>query len=176
MTEDEPAPKSKKKTWLIVLLAIGIPVVCGVICCGGLAVLGWTKFRDLPAAMINAQLFLNSLSTRDLQPANPNAGAAEAQAAAKEEQNKRFAQVYEGTSSGFKTTVSLEQFRELLAKNPVLTTGFNTQFTSFRQSEEPGVKKVIVNATVSDGASSVACTITLIQENEQWKVDGFTVP
>jgi hypothetical protein len=175
MTEDEPTPKSKKKIWLIVLLAVGIPMGCVVICCGGLAVLGWTK-KDLAFGTIQAQVFLNSLSTRDLNPANPNAGPAEAQGAVKEEQNKRFALAYESTSAGFKTKMSLVEFEDLLARNPALTTGFNTRFTNLRMSEEPGAKKVIVNAAVSDGAKSVACTITLVQESEQWKVDGITVP
>ena len=172
MTEDEPRPKSKRKTWIIVLLAIGIPLLLGVICCGGFAVFGW-KYKDIPLATISAQLFLNSLSTKDL---DPNAGPAEAQAAAKAEQRKRFAQAYESTSPGFKTKMSLVEFEDLLAKNPVLTTGFNMQFTNFQMSEGPGPKKVIVKANVSDNARSVACTITLIQENEQWKVDGLTVP
>ena len=177
MTEDEPIPKSKSKnrTCLIVALAVGIPGLCALFCCGGLAVLAWTK-KDLGFGTIQAQLFLNSLSIRDLNPANPNAGPAEAQGAVKEEQSKRFAQAYASTSSGFKTKMSLVEFEDLLARNPALTTGFNTQFTNLRMSEDGGSKKVIVNVTVSDGAKSVACTITLVQENEQWKVDSITVP
>ena len=72
--------------------------------------------------------------------------------------------------------MSLVEFEALLTRNPGLTTGFNTNFTNFQMSQDPGPKKVIVNANVSDNARTVACTITLIQENEQWKVDSFTVP
>jgi len=40
----------------------------------------------------------------------------------------------------------------------------------------PGVKKSVINVVVAGANSSVACTITLVEEGGVWKVDGFTVP
>ena len=86
MTEDEPTPKPKKKTWLIVLLSIGIPLVCGVICCGGLAIFGWNKFKDIPIATIAAQVILEQLVDQRSQSRQSQCwGLPKLKAAAKEE-------------------------------------------------------------------------------------------
>jgi len=41
---------------------------------------------------------------------------------------------------------------------------------------ENGVKKVVMNAMLADSNKSITCTIKLVEENNDWKVDSFTVP
>jgi hypothetical protein len=150
--ELEPRPKPKSKIWLIVLLAIGIPLLLGVVCCGGLGYWGFTQFKDLPAVALSAQNFLSELS------------------------GNRVDQAYESTSKQFKSTMTLEQFRAFIAKNPAFSGSNNTQFSGMNMQQVPGVKRAVVNATVSNGVQSVACTIVLVLEDDVWRVDSLTVP
>jgi hypothetical protein len=152
MTDEELEPKPKKKVWPIVLLAVGITFLCGLVCCGGFGFWAFNKFKDLPVALISAQTFLNELS------------------------GNRVDEAYQTTSSNYKSTMSLEQFRAFVAKHPVLTATSNTQISGMQLLQEPGVKKAVINALVSSNNNSVACTITLVFEDNVWRVDGFTVP
>src|SRR5207248_11338715 len=104
MTGDdlEPKPRPKKKVWQIVLLAVGIPVLLGIVCCGGLGYWGFNMGKELFASAVNAQNFLNELAGNLVDHAS------------------------ESTSSGFKNTMSLEEFRALVAKNPPLTNSSKT--------------------------------------------------
>ncbi len=152
MTDDELQPKSGRRTWLIVLLAIGIPGLLIVVCCGGLGIWGWFAFKDLGLATISGTTFVTNLTSNQVDSA------------------------YKSTTANFQANMTLEQFRELIAKNPTLTSGGRIQITNPQMVTQPGSKKATMNATVSSSAGSVTCTITLTQENEIWKVDGFTVP
>jgi hypothetical protein len=180
MTQDEPEPKPKRRTWLIVLLAVGIPLLCVVLCCGGLGIFGWNMgkdlFKDLYAAVPSAQAFLEGLAAKGNDGNQPNAQPAEAKGAPNDPVAKRVEAIYQTTSSGFKAAVSLQQFRDLVAKYPVLTDGGTISFSGMRIVEQPGGKRAVINVSVANANNSIACTVTLVKENEVWKVDGFTVP
>ena len=152
MTDDEPKPKSGRRIWLIVLLAVGIPGLLIIACCGGLSIWGWFTFKDLTMATISATTFMTDLTSNQVDSA------------------------YNRTTSRFQAEMSLEQFRELIAKHPTLTSGGRIQITNPQMVAQPGSKKATMNATVSSNAKSETCTIILTQENEIWKVDGFTAP
>ena len=152
MTDDEPKPKSGRRIWLIVLLAVGIPGLLIVVCCGGMGLWGWFAFKDLGLATISATTFMSNLSQNQVDAA------------------------YNSTTANFQAGMTLEQFRELIAKYPTLTSGGGVGITNPGMAAQPGSKKATMTATVSSNAKSVTCTITLTQENEVWKVDGFTVP
>jgi hypothetical protein len=152
MTDDELKPEPKRRVWLIVLLAVGIPVLCGLVCCGGLGYLGWGAVKGVLAATENAKTFLSDLSA------------------------KRVDEAYKSTSSGFKKSSTLDDFRTFVAKYPAFTGSSNPAFSGWQLLQGPGPKKTVVRATVVSGANSVTCTITLVMEDDVWKVDGFTVP
>ncbi len=152
MTDDEPIPPPKRRVWLIVLLAVGIPVLCGLVCCGGLGYWLFNAGKELIEAKNSAELFLNELA------------------------GKRVDQAYQSASLAYKQANSLEEFRTLVAKYPALTSGSSPQLAGMQVLQQPGVKKAAIKENVSGGGTTTGCTLTLVLEGAVWKVEGFTVP
>ncbi len=74
---------------------------------------------------------------------------------------------YAGTSSGFRSVTSLEQYRAFIASYPVLSAGGSTSFDE--RSVENGI--TTIGGTITDAAGGkVPLRAKLVKEESEWKV------
>jgi hypothetical protein len=154
MSEEQPAGASTKRIVLIVVLAVGLPMLSLICCCGGCSIWGLMSFKEIPAAQASALQFLQGISGDQLEA------------------------TYQNTTANFKSVRSLAQFRTFVARYPALSPGASFVLGNTNITTLPQGSRATIAATVSDKANpgDITCTITLVKENGAWKVDGFTVP
>ncbi len=160
MNEDQPAGTSTTKIVLIIVLAVGLPVIGLVCCCGGIGIWGLKMLKEIPAAQASAEAFLRTLSENQIDAA------------------------YQSTTANFKSTTSLDGFRKFIAQYPELNSPFNFTLGNSTINTLPQGTRAVIRATITDrpraddkrNPRSITCTITLAKENDVWKVEGFTVP
>ena len=79
---------------------------------------------------------------------------------------------YARTSDDYRQKTSPEQFKALIAKHA----GFKQLNKQSYKSINVGPEQVSYTAKISGPNGSLTCTIQLVQEDDEWKVDRFTVP
>ncbi|HXG08494.1 MAG TPA: hypothetical protein VNK04_01775, partial [Gemmataceae bacterium] len=83
----------------------------------------------------------------------------------------RIEAAYARTTEGFQARQTLDEFRALLAKNRA----FQKQATVMVHpiTMTPGTASFTATISAPDGAAT--CTVDVIKEGEQWKVDRFII-
>src|SRR5262245_56796168 len=158
---NEPREGSGSNTVLIVSIVGGIVLVVAL-GCGGLIYVVVVGKRTMSQAVSSAMQM-----AMDVQ----NAMAA-AQSFVDDLTQGQLDAAYAQTTRAYQERVSREQFGELIAKHPAFKKGthdlappnnFNTATVRFTST-----------VTGPDGATAT-CTLQLKKEDEQWKVDRFSV-
>ena len=153
---DEPAPQrrrsSNKTTWVILGVVGGLGVVVLAAC--GLG--GFVAFRsittDIPPAQAAADAFLADL------------------------QAGRIDAAYAGTSSTFKSGQAEPQFREFVNRFTMLKTQTSHSYENSVINYTPAGKRAVLKATLRSPDNALSCTIIVLQENGQWKVESIRIP
>jgi hypothetical protein len=163
MNEEPRGGDSTNKTVILVVSIVAGVVLVIVALCGGLAYFGiraltqglsgavasgMAMIEDMQAGIQTAEDFL-----ADLSADKPEAA-------------------YARTTKNFQAGQTLQQFKDFVAKYPVLKshTSNNTNTVNFSPNRHT------LQNTLNGPAGSLACTFQLVKEGEQWKVDRFTVP
>jgi flagellar basal body-associated protein FliL len=157
----EPRDNSGNKTVLVVSIVGGIILVV-VLACGGMAylvVLGMRgfsqamssfgqQFAEMQNAMATAETFLDDFAQGQLDEA------------------------YAQTTKAYQQRVNREQFQALLDKHPAFkkATHDPLQPNNFNTA----TFRLTTTVTNPDGVSAT-CTLQLKKEDEQWKVDRFSI-
>ncbi len=84
--------------------------------------------------------------------------------------NGNIEAAYAGTSSGFQSATSLDQYRQFVSSYPVLSDVVSSSFSD--RSVENGVANLSGTITDSRGAES-SFRARLVKENETWKIVGI---
>jgi hypothetical protein len=79
----------------------------------------------------------------------------------------RVGAAYARTSTGFRAGQGLEEFRAFVDRYPAL---------KVHTSQQPGGPVGTVKMTILSPNSSLSFTLVFVQEEEEWKLDRFTVP
>ena len=156
--EDRSSSSGTKVVLIVVGVVGGIFVVC-VLACVGVAYFGMRAVRDLgekamervadeQAARVVAEPFLTDLID----------GKADA--------------AYPQTTQAFKSRLTLQELRDLMAKNATLKK--RTSSWLFAQTVTPQL--VVFQGTINGPQGSVNCTIHVAKDGETWKVDRFSIP
>jgi hypothetical protein len=144
---------SSNKTVLIILALVGGVGLVLVLICGGLA---FWLFRsiasELPAAQASANAFLVDLQANRLDVA------------------------YASTTRGFRSNLSLEQFRGFVNAFPALTTHKSRSLQLGNIYQGTGGHQASFGAALQAPTGAMSCTLTLITEDGQWKVHHLSVP
>src|SRR5262245_45755748 len=159
MSVESERPSSNAKIVLLIVVIVSVVLLVVVATCAGLGYLamrsmsqGMSKMMDMVTDMqlsqTTAQTFLNDLAAGRIESA------------------------YAQTTKAYQARQSLEQFRDLIEKNPALQKQTSSMVNPTQMN--PGL--CTFTATVSGPAGAVSCTIHVIKEGEQWKIDRFSIP
>jgi hypothetical protein len=144
---------SGNKVILIVLAVVGGVGLVVVLACAGCGIWAFKSItKDIPPAQASADAFLDDLK----------AGRTDA--------------AYGSASSSFKTTQTLEQFREFVNRFDTLKTQITRSTESSRLFQGTGGKKVTLKMTLQSPNNAMSCTLIMVEENGQWKVERLSVP
>jgi hypothetical protein len=158
--DDRGSSSSGTSTVLIVLGVIGGIVLLLALACG---VGMYFVFRAASVAMTGAMQMVADLSDAQFV----------AQGFVNDLGAGRIDQAYSATSQGYQARQTKDQLKALVDKNPALK---NSNATAFITNQAPGATRMNAQVTATGTAGSVNCTVQLIKEDGQWKVDGFTIP
>jgi hypothetical protein len=140
-------PESNKTLWIVLSIAGGLVVICG--CCGVVvAVLYYRHQEKFTASEHVADQFLNDLSMGRIDSA------------------------YDLTSAAYKGRKTKQELRTFLDKNPALRTYNSDSLTP--DTEASTDASLAFHAPLTGSVSS--CTVRMVKEGDQWKVDDLTLP
>ncbi len=91
-------------------------------------------------------------------------------------QQNRIDSAYAQTSTGFKRNHTPEQFTNLVTEYPALSSHTSRTLGGVSVFAQPGGSVATVQMTVVSSNNSLSFTLSLVQENGQWKVDSISVP
>jgi hypothetical protein len=156
MSSEDAAPRSGNRTVLVVLLIVAaVLLIVGLACAGLVALAVWgvnMAMTQMTALTTTTDAFLNDLQANRVQAA------------------------YDQTSQGFHARLSREQFAALVKKYPALTTWTSRSYNGFQVNTTPGSARATVRVTLVGPNNSLSCTLVLVEEGGQWKVDDLTAP
>jgi hypothetical protein len=139
---------------LLTLVGCGCLVVLG---CGGViavgAVWGWKVFTEqLPQATGVADQFLDRLQHGDVEAA------------------------YEMTTRGFRERDTRQQFADFVQRSQMFTTHTTRTVSSARIFTNQAGSQATVVMTLHSPKNAMTCTLLLVEEGDEWKVDRVTLP
>jgi hypothetical protein len=138
---------------LLVLGIVGVVVLVIVLGCAGLIYVVWTKVvPEFQALQTASNVFVEDIRTGRLQSA------------------------YGRTSSGFQARQSFPQFQAFVAQYPALSSYTSLTCSGINVSSTNGGTQGTVGYTVAGPNNSLSFTLILVQQNNQWRVESFTVP
>jgi hypothetical protein len=150
--QDPPRRSSNKTLWVILAVIGGVGFVVVAACAG----CGFFAFRsiatDIPPAQASADAFL-----ADLQASRVDAA-------------------YASTSSTFKSAQSELQFREFVSRFSTFKSQTSHSYNDSRVNYTPSGKRAALKTTLRSADNAMSCTIIVVQDSGQWKVEGVTVP
>lgn len=147
-------PSSNKSVIVIVSVIIGLILIMALVC-GGLTLFGIKKFMP----------FLQQIVS-DTQASQQAGSSFLADIAA-----DKLESAYEATSDSYRKTTTIKQFREFVAKNPALVNG-----TAAMTQIQFLNNVMTVTFQVNSPQGQTSCTLTLVKQGDDWKVDRFTIP
>jgi hypothetical protein len=143
---------SSKALWIVLGVVGGLLLVC--LGCGGIIAFIYYKNKDTFSTAFGgafaAETFLQQLQQGNVDGA------------------------YNLTSKSFQTRQSRAQFKAFLDKHPGLLSHSSHSITG-----DPGSvtdRSITYRVTVNSSSGTQGATLKLVKENDQWKVDDFTVP
>ncbi len=146
-------PRSSNKTLFIILGVIG---GLGLVMVAGCAGCGFWMFRaistDIPPAQASADAFLADL------------------------QAGRIDVAYASTSGSFQSAQSLPQFREFVSRFATLKSHTSHSYDNSMIHHGTAGKQAVLKTTLRSPDNAMSCTLTVVQESGQWKVQGISVP
>lgn len=144
---------STNKAIIIVLAIVGFFGLLMIVLCAGCGIWMYKSFtRDIPPAQTAANAFLDDLKADRIDAA------------------------YAGTSSTFKSAESLDQFREFVKKYDGFRTNVSRSFDFKQINQTTSGKRVNFKMTLTSPNNALSCSLTMLEENGQWKVERLTVP
>ena len=160
MNGEDSGSSSATKIVLIVVGVVGGIVVLIILACAGIAYFGMRAVQQVGASAMQ-------LAT-DVQ-----ASQAAAEEFLADIAGGQVDLAYSQTTKDFQARQTLQEFRALIDKNPIL----KTRSSSFLGSQSITGTRAVFRATVSapDG-KTLNCTVTVVKEGDTWKVDRLTVP
>jgi hypothetical protein len=148
-----PAPRSGRKTLVIVLCVLGGVFLLLLLSCGGFFVWAiWNASTEVPAARRSAESFLNELRSGRVDAA------------------------YRSTSEEFRRTTTLEQFRQFVSQFPLLTTHTSRTIGEYRVYFGTGGQLAYFKVTVLAPQNALSFTVYLVKEEDEWRVQRLNVP
>jgi hypothetical protein len=153
-SDSGPRRSSSNRNTILVLCAAG----CGlVLLCSGLiaAALIWglrSVATDVPAAQTVADQFLDQLQQGQLDGA------------------------YALTSTKFRAEYDRKQFEEFIKKYESFTHHTSRTEQGFRLFQDGNGKHVFFQKTLNTPNNAMTCTLVMIEEAGNWKVEKITVP
>jgi hypothetical protein len=153
------ASDSGTNTVLIVLGVVAAVILLIVLACGALSFLA---FRGVSGVMATVKQF-----AEDMQQADVAAAGFLNDLAA-----NHADQAYERTSKAFQQRQTLQEFQAYVDKNPPLKNGAGNGVQGMAQTV-PG-RYTLTYRLDNTGANT--CTLQLVKEDDQWRVDMVTVP
>ena len=124
-----------------------------IIVCGGCGIWLFKSIAtDIPPAQAAANVFMDDLKADRVDPA------------------------YASTSSGFKSTESLEKFRDFVKRLDTFKTQTSRSFDSSMIHHGTYGKQATLKMTLHAPNNAMSCTLTMVEENGQWKVQRLNVP
>jgi hypothetical protein len=151
--DPDPPQRSSNKPLFLILGGIGCVIL---VCCGGLTgigIWGFNAFKtQLEPAIGTSNQFLDLL------------------------QQKQVDQAYALTSSGYRARTTEAQFAEFLKKFEMFGQATSHSMTSANVFKNQSGSRVVVKMTLNSPNNAMSCTLTLVKEQENWKVDGLAVP
>jgi len=155
MSTPSPAERSSSRTITIVVSVVAGIVLLIVLVCGGLGYVLIKNLAPFVTQMVN-----------DMQVAQ-----GVGQAFAGDISNGKLENAYARTSASYQHGTSIKQFQDLVAKHPALTNG-SPSIINFQLVNNT----VVMQVTFNGPKGSTQCTVHMIKENDEWKVDRFTIP
>jgi hypothetical protein len=141
------------KTLLIVLIVVGSVGLLATLTCAGCGLWAFKALStDMPAARGAADAFLVDLKSGDV-------GAA-----------------YSKTSRGFQSAQTSERFRDLVERVSMFTTHTSRTFDGGRVYQGTDGTKATFKVTLHSANDAMPCTLTLVREDGQWKVQQMNIP
>jgi hypothetical protein len=144
---------SGRKVLVIILIVLGAGGFVLMLGCAGCIYLGYTAYKSsVPAAQASADAFLDELKADHVDAA------------------------YDSTSSTFRSAQTKQQFRDFVSRVKTLKTQTSRSIDSSSLFEGTGGKKVTLKITLHSPDNATSCTIVLVEEQGQWKVEKISVP
>jgi len=150
--DQRPAGSGKKPLFTILAILGGLGVLMIVVCGGCSIWLFKSIATDIPPAQAAADAFFDDLKADRVDAA------------------------YAATSSAFKSTESPEKFREFVKRFDTLKTQTSRSFTNSMVHHGTGGKQVNLKMTLHSPNNAMSCTLIMVDENGQWKVQRLNVP
>jgi hypothetical protein len=155
-------PSSRRSSRGYVLLIVGI--IGGVLCvillvCGGIIYLGvrtvlpaWrsiTMADEIQASEMAADRFMKMIARDGVEPA------------------------YAGTTQGFQSRQTLQQFRDMVDRNPTL----KDYEWGMALEKDFDPDRNTYRGTIEDrNGMTMSFTVVTVKDGQSWKVDRFTIP
>ena len=159
MSTDGNGGGSSTKIVLIIVGVVGGVLVLCVLGCIGVFYLAARTMKDLSEkAMERIEAEQAARPAADAFLADLGDGKVEA--------------AYKQTTQAYKSRVTLQEFKDLVDKNPTMKKRTNSWV--FAQTHAPDL--VVFQGTVNAPQGSVNCTIHVAKEGETWRVDRFSIP
>jgi len=156
---EEEKPSKSNNTVLIIVVAVVFVFLVAIAVCGGV---GYFAIRAMQQGVQSFGQLVNNVqivqTTGDQFLADIAGGDP--------------GRAYASTSASYQKTHSRQQFEDFLEKNPILKS--HALRTAFQIN--PAQDQATLQYTLSENGKTGSCSLTVIKEGEQWKVDRFWVP
>jgi hypothetical protein len=163
MSGEYEQEKSSNKTVLIIVVVVAAVLLVALLACGGL---GFLALRSVQQVVQSATQVVNDMKV----------GQAVADQFLTEIASGQLEDAYSSTSAGYQKEHSLEQFKEFIDKNPFLKSQTSQMATTTNVTQNPTTLQLTLQYSLSGPDKSGTCTLTIVKEGDQWKIDHFTVP
>jgi hypothetical protein len=128
-------------------------VFAGIAACAGFMFWGFKNFSgDMAGAQAASDAFIDDIRAGQIDAA------------------------YGRTTNSFQAIKPLDQFRQFVKQYPALATYTSRTPGGVFVNKQPGLTTATLRSTVIGPGNSLSFTLVLKKENEEWKVDQFTVP
>ena len=80
------------------------------------------------------------------------------------------------TTNSFQNATPKEQFQNFVDRTPAIKTHTSRVMTGFNISVHTNTGKQATIKMTLNGPNSTTCTLIMVQENDEWRVQNFNVP
>jgi hypothetical protein len=161
MSSEYEEEKSSNKTVLIIVVAVASVLIVALVVCGGL---GYMAFQGAQKAIQSATQIMNDV----------NLAQATGERFLGDIASGHLEDAYAATSDGYQKEHNFEQFKQFIDKNAILKSHTSRAMTN--TNFNPNQTQMTLQYSLSDPGKTGSCSLTIVKEGEQWKIDRFTVP